>query len=329
MRARYVIELTEGARVDTSLVIRSKEMKAARNGDAYLSLSLSDRTGAIHAVYFRPDRAAASAPVGSVVQVQGTVTRFHGTKRISVESMTPAVTWDSSDFLPSGPRPIEELIAEFGTLIRSVEEKSLRALLMAVFADKLFFDRFSTCPASSDGCRAYLGGLIEHTIEVASVAREIARRHDVIDRDLLVAAALMHDIGRADELEFDVSIAVTDVGRLLGHVTLGLRRLHAAATGIRIDEGILARIEHALLVHHDDADGSTTPRPSTPEALVLARADQLDREAVALESALAGAIVAEEKWTGTGNPYGRSLFAATAVAEATTQVNGRPDRMSA
>lgn len=309
MRARYVSELAEGSRVDAAFVVSSKEMRVARNGEAYLVLTLADRTGAIPAVYFRPSPAAASVPTKSVVQVQGTVTSFKGAKRVSVESMVPAVAWEASDFLSSSARPSVEVEAEFTSIVRSISDTRFQALLERVFGDKPFYERFRACPASAAGCRVYLGGLLEHTIAVAELCDEIAKRYPGVERDLLLAAALLHDIGRVDELEHGVTITVSDEGRLLGHVALGLQHVAEAAVGIRIERTTLARLEHAILVHHGSSNDGEFVAPATTEALVLCRADEIEREADGLSAILSGAVVAEEAWTGASNRFGRALYA--------------------
>lgn len=312
MRARYVGELAEGARVDCAFILRSKEMKAARNGDAYLSMTLIDRTGSIRGVLFRPCGAASASPVGSVVNVQGTVTRFNGVKRLSVESMLPAVTWSPEDFLPTSNRPADELAVDFGTLVRSVADQSLRALLLSVFGDREVFSRFSACPASAHDCRPYLGGLIEHTIQVSSICSDIAEKYAIINRDELVVAALLHDVGMIDELDHETVIVTTDVGRLLGHVELGLRRIQEHGQRLHLDSRLLDRIQHAVLTHHErDAIGGR--RPCTPEAIMLAHADRIERESEALGDALHGAALVEERWTGSENAFSRPLLSVAAA----------------
>lgn len=316
MKKQYVAEFAEGTRVTTSLVVRSKEMRAARTGDAYLSLDLSDRTGRIAGVYFRPKAAAAEVPVGAVVDVTGSVTRFRGVKRISVDSMTPSAAFDAEDYLGRGPRPEVELVEELRALAGSVKNPGLKRVLGAVFGDKEFFERFSTCPASQGYHHAYLGGLLEHTVSVATLCSSLAGSYPHADRDLLVTAALLHDIGKVDELAYDAGVGYSDQGRLLGHVVLGSQRVHAGtARAGKLDHELMLRLEHAVLSHHGELEWGSPKRPSTIEALLLHHVDNLDAKAAGFSELLAGAVAAEEGWTDAANLFRRPLYAPRAASD--------------
>lgn len=316
MKTQYVAELAEGTRVDSAFVLTSKEMRAARNGDAYLSLEFSDRTGRIAGVYFRPQAAASGIPAGSVVVVRGTATCFRGVKRISVDSIRPAESFESGDFLPQGPMPVAELVDRLRMLAGGVRDRALKRLLRAVFGDEVFLARFSACPASQGYHHAYVGGLIEHTVAVAALCRELAATYDSVDADLLVTAALLHDIGKVDEFEYDTTIGYSDAGRLLGHVTLGSRRVHEAAQRVgRMDGEVLIRLEHAIISHHGELEWGAPKRPSTIEALLLHHADNLDAKAAGFVSLAAGAFAAQERWTDADNLFRRPLYAPRAIED--------------
>ena len=311
MKAQYVAELVEGCRVDAAFVLRAKEMRLARTGDAYLSLEFADRSGQMAGVYFRPDPGVAAVPLGSVVHVRGTLTSFRNRKRISVESLRALNDWDPADFLSPGPRDEAELLVELQALVASISEPTLVAVLKAVFSDKEFVSRFKRCPASQSYHHAHLGGLLEHTVSVASLCDTLARTYDAVDRDLLVSAALLHDIGKTEEIGFATSIEYTDEGRLIGHVVLGIRRIHdsVARAGTRIRPDVLMRLEHAVLSHHGELEWGSPKRPSTLEALLLHHADNLDAKASGFTALLSGASLAEEVWTDSSNLFRRPLYA--------------------
>jgi 3'-5' exoribonuclease len=311
MKACYVNELAEGAKVDAVFVLRAKEIRATRVAEAYLSLEVADRTGQIPAVFFRPSPEATAVPVGAVVRIRGTVTSFRGSKRVSVDSMSAASSWDPEDLLASGTRSTEELVSEFKSIVRSVSDPELRKVLGAVFGDRSFYERFVRCPGAQTYHHAYLGGLLEHTIAVASLCRSLGEQYPHVEQDLLVTAALLHDIGKVDELSFDVAIGYTDVGRLLGHVVLGMNRLHDAVSRarIRVSGDRLARLEHAVISHHGELEWGSPKRPSTFEALLLHHADNLDAKAAGFSALLGGASRADESWTDAGNLFRRPLYA--------------------
>jgi 3'-5' exoribonuclease len=317
MKACYVNELAEGATVDAVFAVRGKEIRATRASEAYLSLEIADRTGRMPAVFFRPSPEASAVPVGSVVRVRGTVTSFRGSKRVSIDSMTAASSWDPEDLLASGPRSTEEMVAEFKVLVRSVNDPELRRVLRAVFGDREFFERFVLCPGAQSYHHAYLGGLLEHTVAVASLCTSLGKQYPHAEKDLLVAAALLHDIGKVDELSFDVAIGYSDAGRLLGHVVLGMTRLHDAVTlgRIRMSGSRLARLEHAVVSHHGELEWGSPKRPSTFEALLLHHADNLDAKAAGFSALLGSATRADETWTDAGNLFRRPLYAPRPVED--------------
>jgi len=317
MKTQYVAELAEGTRVDAQFVLQAKEMRATRGGEAYLSLGLADKTGRVPAVYFRPPPEAPGFPLGAVVRARGTVTSFRGTKRVSIDSIKPAGTWDSEDFIASGPRSSEELIGELRSLVASVKDPDLKAVLRTVFSDREFFALFVRCPGAQSYHHAYVGGLLEHTVAVASLARSMCGQYPGVDTDLLVSAALLHDIGKCDELSFATSIEYTDQGRLLGHVVLGVRRVHDAVATLRAPRSAdrLMRLEHAILSHHGELEWGSPKRPSTLEALLLHHVDNLDAKAAGFCALLGGAVRADEVWTDSANLFRRPLYAPRAMED--------------
>ncbi len=308
MNARYVSEMAQGSRVEADFLVRAKDVRTARTGDTFLSLELSDRTGSIDAVLFRPSRLALEIPAGSVATVAGRVTTFKGVKRVSIEQMMPSQDWRADELLASGSRDVDELVGEFGELVRSVRNVRMSRLLKTIFSEQEFFSAFTRCPATHDEHHCHIGGLIEHTVAVAGLCDSLQRRYDGIDRDVLLTAALLHDIGQVDSLSFEAGIAQTESGRLLGHVVQGMARLRAAADRLRIDDRLLVRIQHAVHVHHAGAMAATSREfPSTIEGLVLHRADRIDIEMAVFTAAVSGGLRAEEPWTDSHNPFGRPL----------------------
>jgi 3'-5' exoribonuclease len=308
MRARYVQELSEGMRVDATLLVLSKQLKVARTGDEYLALELADRSGTVPATYFRPSPVAKELPSGTVAHARGTVTRYRGRRRLALDELVPAESWDAGDLIGSSERDTDEVMAEFSALVKRVSEPDLRALLRAVFSDTVFLGRFRSSPASRTAHHAYMGGLIEHTVAVSRSCAQLCETYLMADRDVLLTAALLHDIGVVDELEFTAGIRETTPGRLLGHSVLGCQRVHEAARATRLAAGTLVRIEHAILAHHVVGGTSGTTPPSTPEAALLRQADCLDATVAGFEELAAGTTRAGEVWTDDQNQFGRPLF---------------------
>jgi 3'-5' exoribonuclease len=317
MKQQYVSGLQEGARVSSTFALRTRELRSTRSGEAYLTMEIADRTGRITAVMFRPDRQAESVPAGTVIHVDGTVTCYRGVLRVSATTLRVARTYEPEDLLPAGQRDTTEMIAELRSLIRVVKDPGLAALLKSVFGDRTFMRRFRRCPAAQAFHHAYLGGLMEHTISVARICRGLAALYPQTEGDLLVAGALLHDIGKVDELVWDTAIDFTDEGRLLGHVVLGERRVQRAvdAVGETLSRDLATRLSHIMVSHHGELEWGSPKRPSTLEALLLHHADNLDAKAAGFSEASHAAALVDEPWTDASNLFRRPLYAPRAVED--------------
>lgn len=319
MKEQYVAGLREGERVDSVFALSGKELRSARTGEPYLSVTLSDRTGRIGGVWFRPHVGQREAPVGSVLRVRGVVTTYRSVRRVSVESLRPIQEHDPADLLPAGYRDRGELTRRFRRLKAEVGDPALRAVVGAVFDDEGFWERFLACPGSRSHHHPYLSGLLEHTVTVASLARYAAKVYEQCDSDLLLAAALLHDVGKVDELHWHMSIERSHAGRMLGHVVLGERRVWAAMASLgdeAVSEEVRLRLSHIMLTHHGEPEWGSPKRPAMLESLVLHFLDNLDAKASGFLQAVSGACLAEERWSESANTFGRPLH--VPVAESAT-----------
>ncbi|HET6498326.1 MAG TPA: HD domain-containing protein [Coriobacteriia bacterium] len=309
MKTQYVRELAEGTAVDSQFALFSKEMRSTRSREAYLALELGDRTGRIPAVCFRPSSEAIALPSGGVIRVCGVVTTYRGTKRVSAERIEPASSYDPQDFIESSTRDPEEMVAEFKALAATVRDRDLRRILKGVFGEREFFEQFARCPGARVGHHARLCGLLEHSIAVATVCRTVSGVYQGVDTDLLVTAALLHDVGRVDELTYQTAVDRTDEGRLLGHAVLSERRVRDAAVRVRpgASARLVTQLSHAVLSHHGGDCAGAHPRPSTFEALLLSHADALDVGADGFLSSTDAASRAQERWTRADNMFHRPL----------------------
>lgn len=317
MARQYIATLVEGERVDAVFALTGKEIRAARTGDPYLAVELGDRTGRIGGIMFRPGAPAAELSVGSVVQVRGLTAAYRGVVRITIEQMRPARQHDPSDLLPSGTRDQEELISELRAHVKAISDRALSAVVRRVFADAGFMKRFKSCPASQSYHHAFVGGLLEHTVSVATLCRALCDIYPHADADLLLAGALLHDIGKVDELQYTTGIEYTDDGRMIGHVVLGERRVRAAidSLGDSVSHETATRLSHVMLAHHGELEWGSPKRPCTLEALMLHHADNLDAKTAGFIAASASAARADEPWTDAGNPFRRPLWAPRAVED--------------
>ncbi|HEX4188421.1 MAG TPA: HD domain-containing protein [Solirubrobacteraceae bacterium] len=287
-REQTVATLRAGDEVHCVLACTRKERQISRAGSPYLTVELRDATGTILARAFRDaDSLAGGFERGELVRVRGRVERFRDQLQIDLGEIARAegAAADPTSFLPVAYRDLDELDGFLEHLAREVYDAELKALLEAILGDaQLRADiRLAPCSAPADGSgrrgssvhHAYLGGLLEHTVAVATLALELCALHPRLDRDLLLSAAIVHDLGKTREFSYGAEIRQSREGRLLGHVELGLRLIAARVPPAMREERRLA-LEHCVIAHHGPDPGSTTPRFASAEALALYRVNALD-----------------------------------------------------
>jgi len=266
-----------------------KDRLVTRTGSPYLAVELRDRTGTIPARAFQhADALAGRFERGELVRVSGRVERFR--EELAVELLDIARARpeeaDPADFLPVSYRDLDELDGFLEHLAGEVYDRPFRTLLDELLADQPVRAAWRRAPCTRAGHHAYLGGLLEHTVAVATLALELCQLHPRLNSDLLLTAALVHDLGRTREFTYGAELGITDEGRLLGHVMIGERML-SERSGTLDSERRLALL-HCVLSHH--GPGSLPGgRFGSPEALALYRLNALDASVKeALEHGLPG-----------------------------------------
>ena len=259
-----IAELTEDRVVEGVYAVRMKRKLRTKSGASYLALELVDPTGTIEArVWKDVELLDGRFAEGDAVRVLGRVEKFRDRLQLDVRSLEAADV-DPASLTPSMRRDKDELAGFLEFLVADVSHPALTATVRAVLAEC----ELDAYPATADEHHSYAGGLLEHTVGVATLCRETSQLHPRLRADLVLAAALVHDVGRTIELGRGPAFAVTDEGRLLGHVHLGLRLIEERAEGLTA--GQLAELLHCVAVHHE-ARGARTA-----EAAVLYHANQLD-----------------------------------------------------
>lgn len=269
-----VTDIRAGDAVEGTFAIVSKQRRHDRNGDPYLVLQLSDTTGRIEGRMWRnAEWFDERFGEGDRVRVVGRGTSFRDQVQLDLRRID-AVGGDAdgASYVPMARRALPELAGELDFLAEEVAHPDQARLVAAVWQGPLR-DELLRCPATIDAHHAYLGGLVEHTVSVASLCMTACDRHPALDRSLLLSAALLHDIGRVRELRSETSLAVDEAGGLVGHLLLGHELLIDAAARTRIDTSSSEwwpRLVHAVSTHH------AGERPRTREATALQLANQLD-----------------------------------------------------
>ena len=273
-----IAALRAGGEIEGVYACSRKDRLTTRAGAPYLALELRDRSGAIGARAFRDaDFLAGRFERGDLIHVRGRVERFRDQLQAELTDIRRATPeeGDPADFLPRAYRDLDELDGFWDHLAGEVYDDDLKRLVDAFGGDEDFRAEFRRAPCTRGGHHAYLGGLLEHTVAVATLAQEACALHPRLNSDVLIAAALVHDVGKAREFEYGADIAVSAEGRLLGHVAIAQRLITERAESAAVPDEKALSVLHCVLGHHG-ADSLPGRRFGSAEALALYRLNALD-----------------------------------------------------
>jgi 3'-5' exoribonuclease len=272
--APSIASLRAGDPVDAVFACSRKDRLQARSGVPYLALELRDRTGAMPGRAFRDaDLLAGRFERGDLVRVTGRVERFRDELQIEVRGIARAEGADPAAFLPVAYRDVDELDGFLEHLAREVHDPGYRGLLERLLSDAPLRAGWRRAPCTRAGHHAYLGGLLEHTVAVGTLALEVTQLHPRLNPDLLLCAALVHDLGKTREFTYGAEIGLSEPGRLIGHVQLGTRILDEYAGDLAEDRRLA--LAHCVLTHHGP-ESAPGRRFGSAEALALYRLNALD-----------------------------------------------------
>ncbi len=276
----FVADLIEGEPVTSFFLAKQVQVRQRRSGEPYLSLLLADRTGDVAAVMWEGvEEAGKELNDGDIVKVQGLLGTYQRERQLTITRLRRASPEEIAleDYLPRSGQDPAALLTRLREVVDGMGEPHLQGLLRDLLGDAAFLAAFTAAPAAKSIHHAVLGGLLEHTASVVGLCRLLAEYYPALDRDLLLAAAILHDVGKVRELTWERVFDYTDAGRLLGHITLGAilveERIRAIAD---FPEALAQRLLHCILSHHGELEWGSPRRPKTLEALVLHYAEDLD-----------------------------------------------------
>jgi 3'-5' exoribonuclease len=278
----FVRELAEGADVDAVLVVREAELRSKRDGSQYLRLTVGDRTGCVPANVWDDVAATAQvATVGSPVRVSGQLqvsARFGTELKLRALCAAEPGTFDEADLIDGPPRSARQMEIDLRELLARVQDRHLRQLLDTVFGERsATWTRYRSAPAAKRFHQAYRHGLLEHSLSVAQAVSAISATFTEINRDVAVAGALLHDIGKLDAYAFaGCAIEMTDAGKLEGEIALGYYRVRRLIEGIEgFDPQTAEAVLHIILSHHGSLEHGSPIVPCTREATLVHFCDNL------------------------------------------------------
>lgn len=311
-RLPRIRELTEQSAGTGFFLCTQKDIRVGKNGE-FISLALEDASGRIAAKIFEGvDRVRSEFDAGEFVKVRARANMYNGRLQLIVENIRRvhaeqdrAAGFREEDCLPSAPRASDEMWADLQALVARVKDPALGALLQRIL--NRFERELKLWPAAETIHHAYRGGFLEHVLKIAEVALALARAYGA-NEDLLIAGAILHDIGKLEELDYDVAASYSSEGYLIGHITLGaiIVRDEARAVGGFPPE-LLTQVEHLVVSHHGSREFGSPIEPMTVEAFILAMADDLDAKINQIRQAV-GEDTGESAFTAYHKRLGRVLW---------------------
>jgi len=286
--------------IDDYFVAVRKDLRDQQGGGKFLGMVFKDRTGEIGGILWNNAVAVARQfELGDVVSVRGTVSSYQGRLQIRVERVLPLRDGEYNlDDLAAAPENTAEYLAELRSLIETIQEPHLAELCRSFLSDEGFIARFSSAAAGKKWHHAFPGGLVAHCVEMARLAIASCEIFEGVDRDLLLAGVLLHDIGKLDELSQGLMVDYTTRGKLLGHLHMGIDMVQERINQIAgFPDGLRLELLHCLLAHHGSLENGSPVVPKSTEALVLYHIDDLSAQVNAFSRIIAETRDRGESWS--------------------------------
>ena len=324
MSRRFISQLGQRDSVDETFLASQKQLRANRNGNLYLQLQLSDRTGSMMAMQWNAsDKIFDSFDDGNHVRAQGTTQLYNGSIQLIVTDITPvdSETVDAADYCILTDEEIERLVNQLNEKLRQMENPALRNLAECFLSDEVFMSKFTRAPAGVKNHHAYHGGLLEHVVGLIELVQIVATQYSQLNPDLMTMGAFLHDSGKINELEYDQSFAYSDEGQLIGHLVMGIKILEDKTaqseqlSGEPFPEELLLRLKHMIVSHHGEYEFGSPKLPMTPEAIALHFLDNLDAKMHLANQLITTDIIGNSHWTSYQPSWGRKLFKGSPVTE--------------
>ncbi|HZU28844.1 MAG TPA: HD domain-containing protein [Bryobacteraceae bacterium] len=329
MKALFVGQLVPNQVVVSIFLVQHKDVRQKKTGEPYLSMVLADRSGDIEAKMW--DNVAEVMDTferDDFVRVKGVMQIFQGRPQFTIHKMVRVQdqSVDFADYFPSSERDPEQMYAELRDIARGVSNPHLRRLLDAFLDDEQIARGYKTAPAAKNVHHAFLGGLLEHVLSVCKLARMICGHYGNVgvDLDLVLAGAVLHDIGKISELSYQRSFTYTTEGQLLGHIVIALRMLSEKIALVPdFPPQLRTLLEHLIISHHGELEFGSPKVPLFPEAMLLHHLDNLDSKMECMRATIARDRHADGCWTGWSSSLERPVF------KKSVWLNGAPAAQSA
>lgn len=300
---KFIEVLKDGDRVSDIYLCKNKTAAVTKNGKEYLSVLLQDKTGMLDAKIWDPNSAGiADFEPLDYIEVTGDVTNFNGLLQLNIKRVRRVYEeeYDPADYLPTSPYNLEEMYGELKRYIEKVENEYLHTLLSRIFLESAKVEEmFKKHSAAKSVHHGFIGGLLQHTLAVTRLCEFYCTQYAVLNRDLLLTAAMLHDLGKMWEISpFPVN-DYTDDGQLLGHIVIGIEKIGTVIAKIpNFPHRLAAELKHCILAHHGELEYGSPKKPAIAEALALHFADNTDAKLQAITELLDSPAAQSGEWLG-------------------------------
>ena len=307
MEHRYINELEAGLQIeDQVFMIASKDLRSTNNGSLYIHAVLADKTGQLLSRAWQATEEQYKAmPDGGFMRFRGRTESYKGHLQFIIDGMK-AIELEEvniADFMPSTDRDVDEMWEQVKTILRTIEDRDLLEVIKLFVQDEQLVARFKRAPAAVTMHHAYVGGLLEHTLNLLELAQVVIPRYPELSMDLVLAGLFLHDLGKTEELRYDTNFQYTDQGQLIGHIVHCViwieekTKAIAEATGKPFPEDKKWALQHVILSHHGEYEFGSPKLPAMPEAIAIHYLDNLDAKVFQCLAAIDKAKDEDSNWT--------------------------------
>ncbi len=317
MARHYVRELNDGQVVDQTFLASEKQLRTNRNGNLYLQVRLSDKTGSLTSMLWNAQQRHYDCfENGDYLNVKGTAQVYNGNMQVLAKEVSKASPSDvdETDFITLSDGAVEDMLARVAELLRSVANPHLLTLAECFLIDETFMKGLRSAPAGIKNHHAYRGGLLEHVLSLMEVVTLIAPRYADVDADKLLMGAFLHDIGKIRELTYEPDLGYSTPGQLLGHLVQGVTMLDEMIaqsekqSGQDFPEDLANQLRHMIVSHHGTLEFGSPKVPMTLEAIALHHLDNLDAKLHSVKQLIEDDVNSDSPWTVYHPSLGRKLY---------------------
>ena len=315
MEHKFINEINPGLTIDDIYMVKDPILRSTTRGDLYIAMFLSDRTGQLNARMWQATETAYDAiPKPGFIHVKGRSELYQGNQQIIVNtfSIVDNSKVNLDDFLARTEKDVDKMFSEVKKIVSRIKNPQLKALVDEFLADADLMQKFCKAPGGVKLHHNYLGGLLEHTHNMLNVALAILPFYPQVQPDLVLAAIFLHDMGKTQELAYDMAFSYTDTGQLIGHITQSFLMINKKADALAqkaapIDKSVLNALGHIILSHHGQYEFGSPKLPATPEAFMVNYIDDLDAKIGQVTIAIDNEL-SDSNWTAWQNTLQTRLY---------------------